>query len=243
MQRQYDYVIIDCPPSLGLLTFNALRACCEALIPVEMSVFSLQGVARLLEIIELLKAEYGHEIRTKALATIFNARTLFANEVLMDMEQCFEQDLYQTVIHETVKLKEAAGFGLPVYKYNKWCRGTADYHALVNEVIADEKQMDMVTMPVTLGPQEISEGVLFTYYDPLAKDVQIVGDFSNWKPIQNTMTQDSGSKVWKIVLPLEPGKYQYKFIVDGAWKVDPHNPEVVSTELGANNSLVEVSDH
>lgn len=243
MQRRYDYVIVDCPPSLGLLTFNALRACCEALIPVEMSVFSLQGVARLLEIIELLKVEYGHEIRTKALATIFNARTLFANEVLMDMEQCFEEDLYQTVIHETVKLKEAAGFGLPIYKYNKWCRGTEDYNALVYEVLADEKQMDRVNIPVTLGPQEVSDGVLFTYYDPIAKDVQIVGDFSSWKPIKNTMTQDSGSKVWKIVLPLEPGKYQYKFIVDGSWKVDPHNPEVVSTDLGANNSLVVVSDH
>ena len=70
MQKNYDYIIVDCPPNLGLLTFNALRACSEVLIPIEMSVFSLQGVARLLEIIEIMKVECGHEIRPKALATI-----------------------------------------------------------------------------------------------------------------------------------------------------------------------------
>jgi chromosome partitioning protein len=70
LERSYDYIIIDSPPSLGMLTFNALRACGEALIPIEMSVFSLQGVARLLGIINVLKDKYGHAIRCKALPTI-----------------------------------------------------------------------------------------------------------------------------------------------------------------------------
>jgi len=124
---------------LGLLTFNALRACSEALIPIEMSVFSLQGVARVLEIIKILKVKYGHEIRPKALATICNPRTLFASEVLKNIEQHFKKSVYKTVIHATVRLKEAAGFGLPIYKYSENCRGAEDYTALASEVVAEEK--------------------------------------------------------------------------------------------------------
>lgn len=243
MERQYDYIIVDCPPNLGLLTFNALRACRESLIPIEMSVFSLQGVARLLEIIEIMKVEYGHEIRTKALATIFSTRTLFASEVLKNIEQHFEKDVYKTVIHATVRLKEAASFGLPIHKYNRKCRGAEDYRELAGEVVAEERKLAKVGIPVRLGPQQIDEGALLRYYDPEAKNVQVAGDFSNWEPIENVMVQQKGDKIWKGTVHLKPGRYQYKFIVDGKWKIDPYNPEVATSDMGVSNSLLIISEH
>jgi chromosome partitioning protein len=241
IERYYDYIIVDCPPSLGLLTFNALRTCSEALIPIEMSVFSLQGVARLLEIIEILKVEYGHELKTKALATICNTRTLFASEVLKNIEKHFGEDVYKTIIHATVRLKEAAGFGMPVNKYNKRCRGTADYIELAGEVVAEEKRLGKIKIPVQLGPRKTKEGVIFRYYDPVAQDVQLVGDFSNWEPVEDTMVQEKGNNIWEVTIPLKPGKYQYKLIVDGKWKIDPYNAALVTSDMGSNNSLVIVS--
>jgi chromosome partitioning protein len=245
MERSYHYVIVDCPPNLGLLTFNALRACREALIPIEMSVFSLQGVARLLEIIEVLKVEYGHEMRTKALATICNPRTLFAHEVLKNIEQHFGKDVYKTIIHATVKLKEAAGYGLPIHKYDKNGRGTEDYMALAGEVIIEEKQKELATerIAMRLCPQQVGDGVLLRYYDPSAREVKIAGDFSNWQPVDDIMIQQKGDKVWKGTIHLTPGKYEYKFIVDGKWKIDPNNPEVTNNDLGVGNSLLIVQEH
>lgn len=242
MHKDYDYVVVDCPPNLGLLTFNALRACSEALIPIEMSVFSLQGVARLLEIIEILKAEYGHEIKPKALATMCNPRTLFAQEVLRDISNHFGQDVYETIIHSTVRLKEAAGFGIPIHKYSKKCRGAADYMGLAGEVVSEEKRLGKVKSPsVQLGPRQVKEGVVFSYYDPVAKSVQLVGDFSKWKPLEDLMVQQKENKIWKGMVSLKPGKYQYKFIVDGEWRIDPYNSEVVTSDIGVNNSSVVVS--
>ena len=241
IKRYYDYIIVDCSPSLGLLTFNALRACSEALIPIEMSVFSLQGVARLLKIIEILKVEYGHEIKPKALPTICNPRTLFANEVLKNIEEHFKKDLYKTIIHATVRLKESAGFGMPIHKYNKRCRGTENYMELAGEVVVEEKRVGKIKIPVQLGPKQTKEGVSFNYYDPVAQNVQLVGDFSNWEPVEDVMVQEKGNNIWKGTFPLDPGKYQYKFVVDGEWKIDPYNPEAVTSDLGVNNSLVIVS--
>lgn len=241
MHKDYDYVIVDCPPSLGLLTFNALRACSEALIPIEMSVFSLQGVARLLESIEMLRVEYGHEVKPKALATMCDSRTLFAQEVLKDIEDHFEKDVYETIIHSTVRLKEAAGFGIPIHSYNKRCRGAVDYMELAGEVVSEEKRFGKVKSPsVQLGPRQVKEGVVFSYYDPIAKSVQLVGDFSKWKPVEDLMVQEKENKIWKGIIHLEPGKHQYKFIVDGEWRIDPYNSKVTTSDIGVNNSTVEV---
>jgi len=241
IESHYDYIIVDCPPGLGLLTFNALRACSEALIPIEMSVFSLQGVARLLETIEILKEKYGHIVKPKALATMCNPRTFFAKEVLRNIEEHFEKDMYKTIIHDTVRLKEAAGFGIPIHKYNKRCRGAEDYMGLTGEVLAEEKRIGKIKIPVQLGPKQTKEGVIFSYHDPIAQDVQLVGDFSNWEPVEDVMVQEKKNKIWKGVIPLSPGTYQYKFIVDGKWKIDPYNPGAVTSDLGVNNSLVTVS--
>ena len=242
MGRSYDYVIVDCPPNLGMLTFNALRACAEALIPVDMSVFSLQGVSRLLEVLEVLRMGYGHEIAYKALATMCDPRTLFAVELLNNIKKYFGERVYTTVIHPTVKLREAAGFGIPITTYDQRCRGAADYRELADEVMAEEKRRGKVkTASCVLGPRQTEQGVLFSYYDPAARDVQLAGDFSDWKPLSNVLVKEDKDRVWKCVVSLNPGRYQYKFIVDGEWRTDPNNEEVIIDDTGVSNSSLMVS--
>ena len=207
-----------------------------------MSVFSLQGVARLLEVIEVLKMKYNHEINYRVLATICNTRTVFAAEVLENMRKHFSKNMYRTIIHATVRLKEAAGYGLPINKYDKRCRGASDYSQLADEVTSEEKRLPKEKSAVFRGgPRQTKEGVLFSYFDPSARDVQLVGDFSDWEPLHNSMTQDQGKHIWSGIIPLETGSYQYKFIVDGEWKIDPDNAEVVTTPMGARNSALKVS--
>ena len=240
--RSHDYLIVDCPPNLGMLTVNALRACSEALIPIDMSVFSLQGVARLMEVVALLKSGYGHEIACRAVATMCDTRTRFAAELLGNMEKYFGERVYKTIIHATVKMREAAGFGLPITAYNARCRGAVDYQDLAGEVMADEKKRARVKAESpALGPQQTGQGVIFSYYDPAARDVRIAGDFSDWKPLSSQPVKGGEEGVWKVKLSLNPGRYQYKYIVDGQWIIDPNNSDVETNEAGVSNSALRVS--
>lgn len=132
----YDYVIIDCPPSIGILSANAFIACDELMIPIETSFFALHGVARLLEFIQTLKANRGERsFRISAVATMYDSRTNHAKEVLQDISDYFGDMLYETVIRRNVKLREAASFGLPITQYSKRSSGYKDYMALTDEVI------------------------------------------------------------------------------------------------------------
>jgi hypothetical protein len=160
---------------------------------------------------------------------------------LHNIEKYFGEAVYETVIHGTVKLKESASFGLPVIKYNARCRGTEDYSGLATEVLAEEKKIGQTkTSTKPLGPRQTKDGVIFSYCDPLAKDVQLAGDFSDWKPMDKLMVHKKDKHLWTVRVSLKPGIYQYKFIVDGEWKVDPDNSDVVISDYGINNSTVSV---
>lgn len=136
--RRYDFVVIDCPPSLGVLTFNALRACDEILIPVEIGFYSLNGVGNFLRSLQRYRKRWLSEKRIRALATMFDRQTTFAREVVEEMERFFHDALYRTVIHRNVRVKEAASFGLPVTEYDPKCRGSLDYCALAEEVLNEQ---------------------------------------------------------------------------------------------------------
>ncbi len=135
-QRAWDYVIIDCPPSLGPLTFNGLRACDEILIPVEVGFFSLNGVGNLLRSLRRYRRSWLEEKRIRAVATLYDRQTTFAREVMEEVRAFFGDALYRTVIHRTVKLKEAASFGVPITRYDPKCRGCEDHMALAGEITA-----------------------------------------------------------------------------------------------------------
>ena len=133
----HDFVLIDCPPSLGPLTLNALRACDEIVVPVETGFFSLNGVSGFLRALRRYRRGWLVEKRIRALATLVDLRTSFAREVIDEMRRFFGDVLYDTVIRHNVRLKEAASHGLPITEYDRRCRGCADHLALADEVLAD----------------------------------------------------------------------------------------------------------
>ncbi len=138
MTSPYDYVIVDCPPSIGLLSFNALRAAAEVIIPIEMSLFSLNGVAKLAEAIQLLGEKANHYVRTRALLTMYDARTRYSRRVFEKVKEQFDSNTFDTVIHYNIRMREAADYGLPIAEYDKRSAGFRDYEALALEVMKKE---------------------------------------------------------------------------------------------------------
>jgi len=131
----YDYAIIDCPPSLGLLTINALMACSDCIVPIEPSFFSLHGIAKMMETLEMIESETGHAISVRALVTLYTGRTRFSRDVLADIKEHLKDKCFDTVIRYSVKLAEAASHGVPITLYSKRCVGYADYESLAHEVL------------------------------------------------------------------------------------------------------------
>ena len=138
MQRNYDYVIIDSPPSLGILTFNALYASDLSIVPIDMGCFLLDGVTKLMEIIELVSRHTGHEVQLRALATMVSLRTRFTGEVLEEIRRHFKGSVFRTLIRNNVRLREATSHRVPISHYDRRSLGAADYSALAEEVLAME---------------------------------------------------------------------------------------------------------
>jgi chromosome partitioning protein len=246
--RTYDYIIVDCPPSIGLLTFNSLRACNEAVVPIESSFFSLWGVGRLLDMIDLVREETHHDLRLKVLCTMYDGRTKFAAEIVEDILTHFNERTYRTLIHNNVKLREAASHGVPITDYDRRCRGYKEYLALSEEVVGEEDEVKVeealqVSLPTpekeTYGPRPVPGGMLFTVEAPGASEVALAGDFNGWTELVK-MNDDDEDGVWVAIASLAPGVYQYKFVVDGEWKPDPSNPVSVDDSHSGKNSVVVV---
>ena len=139
LKEKYDFIVIDCPPSIGHLSFNALRACDEVIIPIDMSLFSLRGVAKLIEIIIMLKDKIGHDIKSRALITMYDRRTRYSRTVLEKVQEEFGNNVFDTVIRYNIRLRETADLGLPVGDYDKHAIGHIDYENLAEEVIRSEE--------------------------------------------------------------------------------------------------------
>jgi chromosome partitioning protein len=131
----YDFIIIDCPPHLGLLVFNALMASTEVLVPIEPSSFSLQGIDKLLETIDLLKENARHEVKVMALPTVYNHHSQFSRGILKQILEKFKDLTLKTVIRQNVKLKEAAQQGCPISAFAPDSFGAEDYQKLAIEII------------------------------------------------------------------------------------------------------------
>ena len=131
----YDWCVIDCPPSVGLLTFNALRACDEVLVPVETGFFSLHGLAKVMETLELLKERVNKDVLIRVLPTLYDTRTKLAREVLQELRAKFRDYLMESTINFNTKLKEAASFGQPITEYDPGSRGYKDFVNLARELM------------------------------------------------------------------------------------------------------------
>ena len=251
-RHAYDYVIVDCPPNVGLLTFNALKACSEAVIPMDPSFFALHGIGKLLETIDLVAGKTGHEIAARPLVTLYTGRSAFVRAVVDELRKHLGGEAYQTVIRFSVKLAEAASHGVPIVDYSPRCAGFEDYQALAREVLGQEPAAPATAAveasgngarhqaPVDRGSAPIrgAEGVVFSVEAPRARCVQLAGDFNGWDVAGSEM-EHSGPVWWKV-LPLSPGRYHYRYVVDGRWQSDPANPEAEVSPYGDFNSVVTV---
>jgi chromosome partitioning protein len=152
---RYDFCIIDCPPSIGLLTFNALRAAGEVIIPVETGYFALQGAVKQEATIQMLAQRVNHRARFSVLATMYDVRTKLAREILRELKKSFGDALLPTVINFNSKLKEAASFGQPITEYDPGSRGMQDFDELAGWLLANPPVMleaEPVTAAAGTGP-------------------------------------------------------------------------------------------
>ena len=134
VKDQYEYVIVDCPPAVGLLTFNALRAATDVIVPVETGYFSLHGLSKQLETLAILCQRCNQTVSVKVLASMYDIRTKMAREILGELRKHFGDKMFKTVVNFNTKLKEAASFGQPISEYDPASKGHKDFQELVKEM-------------------------------------------------------------------------------------------------------------
>lgn len=311
VKSNYQWCIIDCPPSVGLLAFNALKACDEVLVPVETGFFSLHGLTKMMETLEEMRQRCGKDILIRVLPTLYDTRTKLAREVLGELRSKYKSYLMESTVNFNTKLKEAASFGQPITEYDPGSRGYKDFVNLARELMGHRpteieaptpeklsRPMELVqrakqlaqltnfqfgknTIPTSAvahspavhaatngsvtsatvsaasasetrktieqkiqefyGVKQIGSDVIFAARFEKASRVLIAGDFNNWTPMSTPLLPNGSSDRWVATLPLEPGRYRYRFVVDGKWMTDPNNNYVETNEYGELNNVVEVA--
>jgi chromosome partitioning protein len=135
----YDFVFVDCPPSLGLLTVNALSAADELVVPIQCEYYALEGLGQLLRNVRLIQQSLNPRLRlTGIVLTMYNSRTRLSEQVVDEVRRYFGPRVYDTIIPRTVRLSEAPGFGLPITTYDARSKGAKAYRALAREFLARE---------------------------------------------------------------------------------------------------------
>ncbi|MEG1517107.1 MAG: AAA family ATPase [Raoultibacter sp.] len=136
LRGKYDYIFVDCPPSLGLLTVNALVAADKLLIPIQCEFYALEGVTKLLDSMKRVKTRLNPSIDIfGVLLTMYDGRTTLSKQVAQEVRSYFGRTVFETVIPRTVKLSEAPSYGQPITEYDPTGKGALSYTALANEVI------------------------------------------------------------------------------------------------------------
>ncbi len=137
VRDNYDYIIIDCPPSLGLLTLNSLTAADSVLVPIQCEFYALEGVAQLMRTIELVRSNLNANLKLEGVVmTMYDSRTKLAEQVVAEVRNSFDTVVYKTMIPRNVRLSEAPSFGQPIIYYDKKSKGSEVYMKLAKEVIA-----------------------------------------------------------------------------------------------------------
>ena len=140
LNTEYDYIIIDCPPSLNILTVNALSAASGVLIPVQCEFFALQGLSELITTIDTIKNSSNKDLTIKGIVrTMFDPRNNLATDVSAQLLKFFDDKVYRTIIPRNITLAEAPSHGMPVINYDKGSKGALSYLSLVGEIIKQER--------------------------------------------------------------------------------------------------------
>jgi chromosome partitioning protein len=252
LEERYDFVVLDCAPALGLLSVNALRAADQIVIPVEPSLYSLDGIERLRETIHLLAGQYDIQPSVTLIANMFDIRTRIARNMLEMLESQLPIDLCATRIRNSVCVREAACHGLPLTEHAPHAPVTGDFRELAEELLGtilqrvrNETAHAIATQPDsppaarTVAETDHLKEVVFRFDNMESKRVQIAGEFNNWIPDKNVETEILDGSLQKI-LRVSPGGYEYRLIIDGVWQQDPANPKAAPNDMGGYNSLLNV---
>lgn len=139
IKEKYDYVFIDCPPSLGLITINSLVASDTVLIPIQTEFYALEGVGQLVNTIQLVKRSLNKHIEVEGvILTMCDTRTRLSNEVSEEVKKYFSGKLYKTTIPRNIRLAEAPSYGLPIVLYDNKCKGAECYSDLTDEFLSNQ---------------------------------------------------------------------------------------------------------
>lgn len=138
ISSQFDYIIFDCPPSLGLLTINGLRASNEVIIPLQPHFFSLQAIEQFMETIDLVSRKLNHRPKIHILFTMVEVRTKLSQEIMNEIKKHFGDVVFKTIIRKNISLSEAASYSQPVIAYDPRSTGARGYTSLAKEVIKGE---------------------------------------------------------------------------------------------------------
>ena len=185
LTENYDFIIIDCPPSLGFLTFNALRASHLLIVPLQCCALSLMGVGKLINMVELIQLKLQRAPKVKGLIAHYDKRTNYSKKMFHEIKRYFKDNIFNTVIRANVTLKEATEQGMPAVKLDKQSRGAVDYMSLAEEVIIESRKLFlddfyqeaedfMANMYAKMKVQT------FSLLAPEAKNIYVVGDFNSW---------------------------------------------------------------
>ena len=136
VKDDYDYIIIDCPPSLGLITLNAFTAADSVLIPVQCEYYALEGLGQLINTINLVKKHLNKNLAIEgAVLTMYDMRTNLSNQVVREVKRYFDDKVYKTVIPRNIKLSEAPSYGMPIVTYDPLSKGSRSYEKLTKEFL------------------------------------------------------------------------------------------------------------
>lgn len=140
VEGQFDFVFIDCPPSLGFLTINALCATDSVLIPIQCEFYALEGVGQLVNTINLVKKSLNKNLTIEGvIMSMYDSRTNLCNEVVSEVKKYFKDEVYKTFIPRNIRLAEAPSFGLPIMLYDDKCKGAEAYQALTEEFLKNQR--------------------------------------------------------------------------------------------------------
>jgi len=258
LSRYYDFVLIDCPPNLGLLTFNALRAAKEAIIPVDCSIYALHGLSKIIETIRLLKEAVDHSVRARPLINDVDTTTCFSWKIRMELEEKYAHQLLRTQIHHSIRLREAALVGKPITDFDRQCPVFQDFMQLSGELLEVGLQMPSLNWKepfavdhlYTGNPEDQIESqpkepdpqaVLLMVKAPQAVTVQVAGDFNHWIP-EAMVPPIKWGGLWRKLYHMPDGIYKYRFLVDGEWICDPRNNRKEPNPFGGYDSVIQVGN-
>lgn len=242
IRNEYDFIIIDCPPQLGILSVNALLAANKIIVPIEPGKFGLDGLHKLSHTIDTLCKKVGHTLEKRYLVSMFDIDSAFAETFYDRIRNNYGEEVFETRIHRTNVIRESTQAGKSIVEFKQHSVSFVDFMALAHEVILWENDalLQEILSTQELTPRKTPLGICFLHKAEGAVSVQLAGSFNNWNPERTTLSKVTHNGLWYTILPLEEGTHTYQYVVDGKYQADPANPETVTAKFGAQQSVLKI---